>query len=33
MPYSTVKKHARALGYTPKAGDTRFKLAAKIPHG
>jgi DNA invertase Pin-like site-specific DNA recombinase len=33
IPYSTVKKHARALGYTPKAGDTGFNLAAKIPHG
>jgi DNA invertase Pin-like site-specific DNA recombinase len=33
IPYSTVKKHAKALGYTPKAGGTGFNLAAKIPHG
>jgi DNA invertase Pin-like site-specific DNA recombinase len=33
IPYSTVKKHARALGYTPKAGNTGFNPPAKIPHG
>jgi DNA invertase Pin-like site-specific DNA recombinase len=33
IPYSTVKKHLRALGYTPKGGGAGFKPAAKIPHG
>jgi DNA invertase Pin-like site-specific DNA recombinase len=33
IPYSTVKKHARALGYTPKAGNAALNPTAKIPHG
>src|SRR5271168_2041032 len=33
IPYSTVKKHARALGYEPKRAGTGFNAAAKIPHG
>jgi len=33
IPYSTVKKHARALGYAPKIGGAGFNAAAKRPHG
>jgi DNA invertase Pin-like site-specific DNA recombinase len=33
IPYSTVKKHARALGYTARAGNTGLYPTAKIPHG
>jgi hypothetical protein len=33
IPYGTVKKHARALGYTPKAGNAGLNPTAKIPHG
>jgi hypothetical protein len=33
MPYSTVKKHARALGYEPQRRVATSSTTAKRPHG
>ncbi len=33
IPYSTVKKHARALGYEPRRRVATSIATAKSPHG